>query len=80
MSSSSYAKLGSQCESNNLHSLTSNIKYITPHSEVYYQPYSKMLYYPGRDHLSTYNDQLNNKELPQTKDDSELHRCTSCKS
>ena len=48
----SYASLKNVCQGQTP-ALTSNAKYIAPLNEVYYQPYTEMLRYPGQSTLSS---------------------------
>jgi hypothetical protein len=48
--SHSYTKLGNSCQSQT-HAITSNEKYISPFSSVYYKTYTPMLYYPGHERM-----------------------------
>jgi len=44
----SYAIRGNNCNCSNPTAITSNAKYITPFSDVYYSSTTDMLMYPGR--------------------------------
>ena len=76
MSCYSYSKLGSQCEPNTSYSLTNNTKYISPHSTIYYKPYTSMVRYPG---YTVPNEVKSFSKQHECKKDSEPKRCTSCK-
>lgn len=45
--SCNYTKRGNRCTPQTC-ALTSNAKYILPHSSVYFKPWTKMINYPGR--------------------------------
>lgn len=73
MSCSSYAKLGSQCEPNNLYSLTSNTKYINPENKIYYKSYTPMMQYPAHSTPNVERQHDYNQIYEQQQ------QCTKCK-
>lgn len=48
---SQYVKLGTQCEPRTMSAITSNDKYILPFSNVYYNKWTPMMYYPGMEQI-----------------------------
>jgi hypothetical protein len=88
-----YAKLGNNCESHTLGSLTSNAKYILPLSSIYYKRWTPMLYYPGMENMDGVRsneifgsggepENVKAYDTPNNSTHSQQiqKKCTSCKS